>query len=503
MSDKQKDLTTHLHAFALGCLDNEDFIKVLNHIRAAEEFPYQELGEYQNLASLLPSFLEIEMPDQSVKDKVARKLYRLKEQKRPERTTRIMSPSEPEEPKQNEYVEEEIPVENDPFSGHIDEDKIRAELLDYSKQEPEEEEVGTFDAYIPDSQPEEEIIPEPEVIPEPEIIEEVEEEPTFKPVTPFSRRSPELNRPKQETQVSSREKQDIPERDKYEEEQNKFSFPKSETENIDPYQFFTSEEKASIDVTSESAIPSFDQKIENKEDSYLSSYTTDSYSSENNYNSDYKTPSQEQYNSSRFQSVNPSLAATPEKIIEEKIVEKIVYEPSKSVSPALFIFFVLLLGAGIGSVYYFLNKEIKILSNSNAEQFEKLITANQTSIDYKPLLELIEAKSTQTITLTSADKNSISFARLFYNPKTEKGLIKIDNLEVLDSEQVYNLWVSVYRSVTPLGTVKYNGVNEFYPVQNFPDIFSLKEATFFITIEPVSGSQNPTSTPILLGIYKN
>jgi hypothetical protein len=493
MSDKKKDLEVHLHAFALGCLDHEDFLKVLNHLRGGEEYPYQELGEYQNLASLLPSFLEIEIPDQSVKDKVARKLYRLKEQKRPERTTKIVSPQESEAP-----AEEEVFEKKDPFSGQVDEDRIRSEFLESTQQEPEEETVD-FEPYIPE--------PEPDIPSEPEVIEEIEEieeeETTFKPVTPFSRRSPELNRPKQETQVSSREKQDIPEREKYEEEQNKFSFPKSESENIEPYQSFTSDGKADFDATSESEIPSFDQKVESKEDSYSSAYTTDSYSTENNYASNYKAPQQEQFSNSRFQPINPSLAAVPEKIIEEKIVEKIVYEQTKSVSPALFIFFILLLGAGIGAVYYFLNEEIKAVGNSNAEQFEKLIVANQTSLDYKPLLELIDAKTTHILTLSSNDNNSNSFARLFYNPKTENGLIKISNMEVLDSEQTYHLWVSVYRSVTSLGTIKYDGVKEFYPIQNFPDIFSLKEATFFITVEPISGSQNPTSPAILTCIYKN
>jgi hypothetical protein len=496
MSDKQKDLAVHLYPFALGCLDNEDFVKVLNHIRAGEEFPYQELGEYQNLASLLPSFLEIEMPDQSVKDKVARKLYRLKEQKRPDRTTKIESPSDDYEQIKEEPTIEESPVKKDPFSGNIDEDKIRAEFLESSEVE---ETTTTFESYKPESEPEPEIVMETEAIEEEEVEEEVEEEETFKPVTPFSRRSPELNRPKQETQVSSREKQDKPERDKYEEEQNKFSFPNSDNESLDPYQSFTSDGKASVDATMESALPSFDQKDESSENSFSSSYVADSYSTENNYSSNYQTPPLEQFSSPRFQSINPSHAAP----VPEKIIEKIVYQPSKSVSPALFIFFILLLGAGIATVYYFLNKEIKTMSNSHAEQLEKLITANQSSLDYKPLLDLIAVKTTHTITLISADKNSNSFARLFYDPKAEKGLVRIDNLEVLNSEQVYHLWVSVYRSVTSLGTIKFNGVNEFYPVQNFPDIFSLKEATFFITIEPVSGSQNPTSAPILTGLFKN
>ena len=180
-----------------------------------------------------------------------------------------------------------------------------------------------------------------------------------------------------------------------------------------------------------------------------------------------------------------------------------MYEKVKAVSPALFIIFTLLLAGGIGAVYYFLNKEIKVLNNSTSERLEKLISANQTSMDYKPLIELITAKSTQVVTLSSNDKNSSSFARLYYNTQSGKGLIKLENVEVLDSEKTYQLWVSVYRSITPLGSINFNEQTEFYSVSNFPDIFTLKEVTFFITVEPAAGSQAPSSAAVLVGIFKN
>ncbi|MBX2976803.1 MAG: hypothetical protein KF721_11765, partial [Ignavibacteriaceae bacterium] len=434
MSDKNKEVTSFLYAYAIGCLDNADFLKVLNHIRAGEEYPYQELGEYQNLASLLPSFLEIEVPDQSVKDKVARKLYRLKEQKRPERTTKIVD-AEPTTNLTADEEPEEVKPKVDPFAGVVDEDKIRQEFLGAEEVTESEEEIIESPEPMAEAAIEEEASPdystsedfsfsEPEPVSEEVVEEEEEEEETvFKPVTPFSRRSPELNRPKQETQVSSRGKQDIPDRDKYEDEQSDFTISKPE---IDPYQSFTSDEKVSSEPTFSTSFES-NKSEEKSSDSFSSNYTTDSYSAENSYTPSYSEPERDFNSTSRFQTLNSALSSNsiPEKVVEEKVVEKVVYEKVKAVSPALFIIFTLLLAGGIGAVYYFLNKEIKVLNNSTSERLEKLISANQTSMDYKPLIELITAKSTQVVTLSSNDKNSSSFARLYYNTQSGKGLIKL------------------------------------------------------------------------------
>ena len=86
-----QDFATLLHAFALGCLEREEFDLMMEYFKSNQDYPWQELGEYQNLVALLPSFLNIESPDQRVKDMVARKLYRLRDQQRPQRTTQIIS----------------------------------------------------------------------------------------------------------------------------------------------------------------------------------------------------------------------------------------------------------------------------------------------------------------------------------------------------------------------------------------------------------------------------
>ena len=78
--DKYSDL---LYAYSLGCLDSEDLKKLKEFFKSGGEFSWQELGEYQNLAALFPSILKMELPGPELKDKVARRLYRLRGDKVP------------------------------------------------------------------------------------------------------------------------------------------------------------------------------------------------------------------------------------------------------------------------------------------------------------------------------------------------------------------------------------------------------------------------------------
>jgi Anti-sigma-K factor rskA, C-terminal len=77
MADKN-DYYEFLYAYSLGCLDKDDLINLKNFLDTNEDYYWQELGEFQNLSSLLPSILPVEKPGPEVKDKVARKLYRIR-----------------------------------------------------------------------------------------------------------------------------------------------------------------------------------------------------------------------------------------------------------------------------------------------------------------------------------------------------------------------------------------------------------------------------------------
>lgn len=85
----EQNYNSMLHAYAAGCLDSEELAALIEHIRQGGQISQKELGELQNVISLLPTILELEHPQPQVKDKIARKLYRLRDELRAKRQTEI------------------------------------------------------------------------------------------------------------------------------------------------------------------------------------------------------------------------------------------------------------------------------------------------------------------------------------------------------------------------------------------------------------------------------
>ena len=105
MTDEQK-VFGMLQAKALGCLDADDEKDLQNFIDEGYPFPWDELGVYQNIVSLLSLTLQLEIPDAELKDKVALKLIKLRDELRAQKTLE-------EEIKQLEQIEELIEEEFD------------------------------------------------------------------------------------------------------------------------------------------------------------------------------------------------------------------------------------------------------------------------------------------------------------------------------------------------------------------------------------------------------
>ena len=68
-----------IFADVLGCLDRADQSKLNEFIDSNGVLP-PSMGEFQNIAAMLPIILNAEKPDPQLKDKVARKLYRIKDE---------------------------------------------------------------------------------------------------------------------------------------------------------------------------------------------------------------------------------------------------------------------------------------------------------------------------------------------------------------------------------------------------------------------------------------
>jgi anti-sigma-K factor RskA len=82
-----------IYAGVLGCLDRADQTKLNEYIDSGGELP-PNMGELQNIAAMLPIILQAENPDPELKDKVARKLYRIKDEIRAKVITGSIPPAE-------------------------------------------------------------------------------------------------------------------------------------------------------------------------------------------------------------------------------------------------------------------------------------------------------------------------------------------------------------------------------------------------------------------------
>jgi len=79
-----------IKSYVLGCLNPEVEKELKSLMEDTENFPLQELGQYQNLVAMLPLNLSLETPGAEVKANISRKISELR--------------AEPESPKQVEEV---------------------------------------------------------------------------------------------------------------------------------------------------------------------------------------------------------------------------------------------------------------------------------------------------------------------------------------------------------------------------------------------------------------
>ncbi len=66
--------------FAAGCMDKDNFVQFKDYVVAGGELPQNELGDLQNIISMIPVILDLEQPDPSIKDSIAKKLISLKDE---------------------------------------------------------------------------------------------------------------------------------------------------------------------------------------------------------------------------------------------------------------------------------------------------------------------------------------------------------------------------------------------------------------------------------------
>lgn len=96
-----------LYAYSAGCLDKEDYPQLAKYINSGSGMFAKELSDLQNIIALIPAVLDIEQPSAKLKDKVARKLYRMREETRVEKKPLTAAASKIDKPEDDTHESDE------------------------------------------------------------------------------------------------------------------------------------------------------------------------------------------------------------------------------------------------------------------------------------------------------------------------------------------------------------------------------------------------------------
>ncbi|NUN07760.1 MAG: hypothetical protein HUU54_01130 [Ignavibacteriaceae bacterium] len=456
MADNQKDFQNFIYPFSLGCLDKEDFVSMVEYIEAGGDFPWQELGELQNLTALLPSFLNIESPQASVKDRVARTLYKLKSEKVQDKKT----------------VPAKVITKTGVYGGQAPQMPVRAQDR------------------VPGSAP------------------HIKQETDNQAQSP--RRTPDQSRPSQSTQVKRRVNQTIPDREHYSTEQEELEsqIPGELHLNLAP-----EAETQSTDTGMHLSIP--DEPV-----AEVAPVVTDqpaATSPQDEFVIDMGGQQELQSVDLTLQS-DGSVAGTetPAKVFEEQSASRqpdeeaqtdqpIIIQKRGGVSPVIFYLLILLIIAGVGYLYYTFNQRLEQLEKLQKESISVIRgeIANTASVDRDVML-LLSKKETKIYLLSGTPKYPGSFGKIIYSDEEQRGYIQLGSMpEIQGNEQkVYKAWVVIGGRNVPLNTPENEKLDyEFVRIFNMPDISQNPVTEFLVTKQAVDDSKNPSNDVILRGEY--
>ena len=132
--DKKKSLDL-IKLEVLGCLTENDKENLRAMKEEGQEFPWKELGDYQNLIAILPLALELKYPANDLKDKTATMLYEIRDQIKAKIDAKKALEMHTESEVEVAQVEDEIKIE-EPVEQNITTEEI--EIVENELVEAEE-----------------------------------------------------------------------------------------------------------------------------------------------------------------------------------------------------------------------------------------------------------------------------------------------------------------------------------------------------------------------------
>jgi hypothetical protein len=445
-NDSGKDFASLLHAFAIGCLEREDYDRMMDYFKSNQDYPWQELGEYQNLVALLPSFLNIEVPDARVKDMVARKLYRLRDQQRPQRTTQISSQTSPVQHK-NLFQRIETP-----------EQKLFSQI-----SSPNSEDESNYPEPIPET-----------IEPIKNDIKRTEE---FEPVS--SDQNDYSFKPEKDTSTLS-----------------DYTSPFSKDESPQKDESYSGYSSYSPENNDESFSSNFDQIESGSKDTSddIDEFSFESSLSNYSLSGESTKKNNEAVSSFTSETMIEEPAANSQK--EAPVVEKV----KSGISSGIFFLAFLGLVGAIAGVYYFLSKDFKVATEKQATEYKAIVQSLQRDLSSsKEIDALLASVNLQMGNLKSTPIAAGAYGKILFDTVTRKAMIQLVNLPVLSSDKVYQLWVISNNQKYSAGVYNVTSSMQYFPITNFSGLNLIGLTSFLITEEVSTGGEKPSKDVYLAG----
>lgn len=427
-----------IFAGVLGCLDRADQTRLTEYIKSGGELP-PDVGEFQNIAALLPLILKPEIPDSQLKDKVARKLYRIKDELRAKISPEAESAAE--DFYKNSRANRKL---------HPSTEKPSAVT------EPEKSVIEDKKDEIKNEEPEKIHFPQSEQVSVKEINNKEIKPETFEPVTPV-RNAFESFKSTREKVIEG--KFDVPAEDQKQATGKEIkSEPKIET----------GEKISTMDkVTTKEKIP---YKTPTKESSYYQKTTTKD-----------RGKSIEKTYKKRF--VTGDMVSAKKSFMNSKVII------------SLFIILFLIIAAGF---LYFASemKDLKVMNIALRQQ------VNDLSVKYNSTAEiqsLIESADVKIINLEGTEINPDGKGKVIISFTQNKGYLQLSDMPGLGEDKSYELWMQLPAGdYFSLGLFSPAGRVQYFPFK-IPQSEARTATHYIVTEESSTGASKPGSNVFLEG----
>ncbi len=474
-AEEKKKYENLIQAFALGALDKEEFIETVHAIDSSDDFAWQELGEYQNLTSLLVSFIDPrEVPAQSLEriltkiDEIGSPMPSTSPERKTISFTKLSSfvdeTDDIPEPDKTEVEEEERSTSADPYAIGRGEQARPAVSRQPGFQRP-----GLSTQMAARGGAESGLRPEAEERPE-----FTRDEAVYEPENEESGSSgfmPHLSR-EEITGVAGE------------------TYAQRTTEEIYQSASFgmTVDEPSDEDAPRGPINPRRAQRKQLIEQELQAGPETGLASEHES-----EDEAQPVYRSEKGSRLPGIVSAQVTGSVSSAAFWGVIGTIVLTFSVVIYIMFSMVTGAEQK-----LDSKIKELGTAQAktELLRSTVTMNQNL-----LLFFSSVKTAGLVNLFGTDDFPETFGKFFYGVKEKRGFLQFTNITSFNSGKGFQLWIQVGGTYLRAGGVNVPDQNiEFFELNDIPDLSQAGTYKVMLTEENVTGAETPSNTVIMSGL---